>query len=129
MRKVILMVLLAFVSSKAMAEWVAYDTYEDGASYADPATRHRHGNMVKMWLMDDFNAVKTTGGHSYVSSIVQKEFDCEEWKFRMLSVVAHNESMGKGGVAFAEDDGPSRWYSVAPGSIGDVAQKIACAKK
>jgi len=47
MYKVILMMLLAVVSSSAMAEWVEVDTSDDSTYYANPNTIRKSGNKVK----------------------------------------------------------------------------------
>jgi hypothetical protein len=48
MRKPILMMLLAVVSSSAAAEWVELGSNEISTAYSDPATIRRNGDMVKM---------------------------------------------------------------------------------
>jgi hypothetical protein len=46
MRRLILSVLLAVVSSSAAAEWVEVGRADTITAYADPATIRKAGNMV-----------------------------------------------------------------------------------
>jgi hypothetical protein len=48
MRKLILILLLAVLSSSAMAEWIKVGANDNSTIYADPATIRKEGNMVKM---------------------------------------------------------------------------------
>ena len=63
--KVVLMLLLAVVSSSAMAEWVVVVTTMQYTYHADPDTIRKKGNIVKMWVMNDFNLVQETEGYKY----------------------------------------------------------------
>ena len=58
MRKTILMILLAVASSSPAAEWVKVSENETAAIYVDPATIGKAGDLVKMWRLLDFKAVK-----------------------------------------------------------------------
>lgn len=54
MRKTILMLLLAVVSSSAEAGWIAVGDGENMTTYADPTTIRKTGDRVKMWALLDF---------------------------------------------------------------------------
>ena len=53
MKKLLLILLLAVVTSSAMAEWVEFteDDEETLTVYADPDTIQKTGNIVKMWSL------------------------------------------------------------------------------
>ncbi|MCH6585257.1 MAG: hypothetical protein IH810_05440, partial [Proteobacteria bacterium] len=60
MHKVILMILLAVVSSSAMAEWVEVAESEAGTfiAYAESATIQKTDNIVNMWVLIDYNTTQ-----------------------------------------------------------------------
>ena len=57
MHKAILMMLLAVVSSSAMAEWTVVNENKEFIQYADLATIRKLGNKVKMWGLNDYKNV------------------------------------------------------------------------
>ena len=66
MKKLLLTLVLAIVSSSVMAEWVYIAESEEEVeeayfvtAYADPDTIRKTGNRVKMWVMEDFKIAKT----------------------------------------------------------------------
>lgn len=129
MRKAVLMMILAVVSSSAMAEWVKVSVNEDFISYANPATILKNGNMVKMWCLYDFNAPQRMGDNRpYLSVKEQNEFDCKEEKMRTLSSSSHSGAMG-GGIVIRANSEPGKEKPFLPGSAGEVLYKFACGKQ
>jgi hypothetical protein len=79
MRKMILILLLAVVSSNAMAEWVAVNRSKYATGYANPATIVKDGNIAKMWSLVDCKTItRFIGGPPFMSIKSQEEFDCKE---------------------------------------------------
>jgi hypothetical protein len=131
MRKVILMMLLAVVSSSAMAGWVAVVNATDNSFtiYADYNSIRKSGNMAEMWFMDDFEtAKKEAGGNLYMSSKEQFRFDCRRKISRTIAYSFHSGKMGEGAVVYS-DTNPSEWEPILPDSKMEVFWKIACGKK
>jgi hypothetical protein len=135
MKKIILAVLLmllAVVSSNAIAEWVKVTPDTDNntqISYADPATIRKKGNMVKMWGLIDYKAARIDfTGMTYMSLQEQSEYDCEEDQVRILYFSFHSENMGRGKLLFSNSD-PQKWQPAPPGSPADEMWKIACGKR
>lgn len=130
MRKVILMLLLAMVSSSAMAEWIMVDSGDTSTTYADPTTISKAGNIVKMWWLDDFKKADTAAnGKAYMSMKGQDEFDCKEEKSRQLHFSFYSELKGGGEMVYNEILKHPKWYPVSLGSAGADLWKIACGKK
>ncbi len=73
MRRAVLMILLAVVSSSAIAEWVAIVSNETKTTYADPATIRRAGDRAKMWSLIDLKTAETAinGVMPFMSSRAQ----------------------------------------------------------
>ena len=131
MKKTILMLMLAAMSTGAMAEWVAIGSGEDYASteYVDSTTIRRSGDMVKMWSLSDYKSPqKNRGLASSLSSKGQYEYDCKEERVRLLFATEHKKNMGAGDIVktFAET---SPWVPAPPGSIAEALWKVACGKK
>jgi hypothetical protein len=126
MRKMILILLLAVVSSNAMAEWVAVNRNKYATGYADPATIVKDGNIATMWSLVDCKTItRFIGGSPFMSIKSQEEFDCKEKKLRTLVYTLHSGRMGEGEVVFS-DSNPSKWASALPeNGMGDFL-KIAC---
>ena len=109
MHKATLMMLLAVMSSSAMAEWVLYG-FSNGSKkgiiitvYADPATLIKSGNTVKMWSIFDYNkAQKDPNSPSFMSVKRQEEYDCKEEQERLLFFSWHSENMGRGDVVYSK---------------------------
>jgi len=130
MHKAILMMLLTIVSSSAMAEWVKVGTTNKYTFYADPDTIRKKGNIVKMWILFDFNSTHegATAGHKYLSSKSQDEFDCKEEQRKLLYFSRHSKNMGGGDVAYTCNEPEMNWSPVAPDSVGKDLWKFACGK-
>jgi len=46
--------------------------------YFDPDAIRRKGDLVKMWVLYDYKTIQTKVEGSYLSSRVQKQFNCAE---------------------------------------------------
>ena len=128
MRKPIATMLLAAVSSSAMAEWVQVSGTESNTVYADPATIHIAGNTVKMWNLFDLRTARLLDKQPYMSMKRQVEYDCKEERSRLLSFSGHSDNMAGGEVVFSDSD-PHNWEPVSPGSGNETLWKIACGKR
>ena len=131
MRKAILMMLLAVVSSSAAAEWVNHGDSEAKGGfdiYVDPATIRRSGNMAKMWVMYNFKAVQVTAGDRHLSLKTQAEYDCKDEQVRVLFFTAHSGHMGWGNIVHSSRT-PGKWLPVPPDSVYADNWKLACGKR
>lgn len=132
MKKLLLTLMLAVVSSHAMAEWVEVGTTDGYLVYADPTSIHKVGDIVKMWSMLDYKiAIEFTlslRSRIYVRSYRrQTEYDCKEEKQRILYVELLSGNMGSGETVFTahkEDD----WIPILPGTTNLIFWKYACGK-
>lgn len=131
MRKVILMLLLAVLSSSAMAEWVKVGANDKSTIYADPATIRKEGNMVKMWRLKNYGSPKvySFSTNTVLSDREQSEYDCKEEQYRSLYISYHSEKYGKGEVVYRDTYPASNWRPVEPDSIGAELWKLACGKR
>lgn len=124
MRKTILMMLLAVLSTNAAAEWVEVGGNEAITTYADPATISKAGDMVRMWSLGD----RKTPHDRYMSFREQYEYDCKEERVRRLDTFFHSGNMGAGAVVYANSD-PLNWRPVGPGTVAGSLWIFACSKR
>ncbi len=131
MKKLLLTLILAVVSSSAMAEWVGVgrSVEAEGVTlYANPTTIRKSGNMVKMWRLIDYKTAKDAAGKQYMSTKRQDEYDCKEERLRIISLVAYSKNMGKGKVVGTADNKLYDWFPVTPDSLEEIIWEYACGK-
>ena len=133
MRKFIMLLLLAMVSSGAAAEWVAMGSADSGDTYFDiyvDPTIHKSGNMVQMWVMFDFKTVQVDEyGRQYLSDKAQHQYDCKDERSRTLYFTLHSGNMGHGNVVYLGDGIRNNWIPISSDSISEGNWKIACGKQ
>ncbi len=130
MKKLLFVLMLAVVSSSAMAEWVEVAGSAKGTEktevitvYADPDTILKTGNMVKIWSLTDY---KITEEESCVTSARQKdEYDCKEKKHRILFIAFYSGHMGKGETVFIDNE-RGDWHQPLAGSVDEAILDFAC---
>lgn len=130
MNKIILMLLLAVLSSSAMAEWESHRSADDGMTlYTNPSTIRKNGDRVKMWALFDYKKSEIIDKNKrYLSSKSQFEFDCKEEQARTLSISNFSGNMG-GGKAVDSHNNKTEWIPVPPESLIEFLWKYACGKK
>jgi hypothetical protein len=129
MRKAILMLLLAAVSTSAMAEWVKVGSNETDTLYVDPETIHGAGNnTAKLWALNDFKVTQRLHEREpFKSEKAEYEYDCKLAQSRLLYFTSHTESMA-GGDVVDFNVVPGDWVPVPPNSGLEELWKIACGK-
>lgn len=128
MRKVMLMLLLAVVSSSAMAEWAKVGGNGTDTLYADPTSIIKSSNMVKMRTLNDYKTAIKVAGVAFLSSEVQEEYDCKDNQSRTLFFSLHSRNMGKGKRVYSDPE-PHTWEPVRLGSVREILWQFACKKK
>jgi hypothetical protein len=128
MKKLLLTLMLAVVSSSAMAEWVAIGTTDNSTHYANPNTIRKSGNKVKIWTLTDFNAVEEHKGDKFLSIKAQEQYDCKEEQRRLLYFSRHSENMGGGGIVYSDAKPDKSWRPIPPDSVAEMVWKFACGK-
>ncbi len=127
MYKVILMMLLAIMSSSAMAKWTAVNENKESIQYVDLATIRKSGNKVKMWGLRDYKSEQEVAGDKFLSSKIQWEYECKEEQLRQLFFRPFSGYGGRGQPTTWHNK-PGEWKPVMPQSIGEIIWKIACGK-
>ena len=128
MRKTIFVLLLAAMSSSAMAEWVKVGSNETDTLYVDPSTIRWADNTAKMWALNDFKVTQRLHEREpFKSEKVEYEYDCKLAQSRLLYFTSHTESMA-GGEVVDFNVVPGEWAPVSPNSGLEELWKIACGK-
>lgn len=132
MYRTIIMMLLAVVSSSAMAEWVEVDTSRRVGltAYADLTTIRKFGNKVEMWVLYDYRIAQTNARKPYMSIKGQWRYDCKKEYQQPIYEILLSKNMGKGEViAKAIYKETVKWLPVSPDSVGMVYWKLACGQQ
>ena len=129
MNKLLLTLLLALVSTSAMAEWTLVDWGDDKNTFIDLNTMHRDGNKVKVWTLLNFKAVQGKGKDKYHSLKTQHQYDCKEVQFKILASITYSGGMGEGKNSDMFNTPNDEWAPIIPDSLVDETYQIACGKK
>ena len=126
MHKAILMMLLAVVSSSAMAEWVKVSEDKLVTAYADPSTIRKLGDKVKMWALWDYSTAQEGDSKPYMSVRIQNEYNCKEETDRQIYATTFSGNMLEGNTI--DMQGGRNWEPIAPRTFGETLWKFACGK-
>ena len=89
MKRLSVAAALTLFGTHAAADWTLVGGVENVFSaYADAATIRRHGSLVDMWGIYDFNKADiSVDGHKHLSTGVLREYDCSEPRVRASSAL------------------------------------------
>ena len=127
MKKTILMLILAAMSTGAMAEWVRSHEFVFADVYVDPSAIQKNGNMTKMWSLSDYRVQQVESFGTFRSSKALHEYDCKFGRVRFLATTHYSEQMGAGKVV-GSIELLGDWSHVARGTVGETDWEIACGK-
>ena len=130
MKKLLLTLLLAVVSSSAIAEWVEVakggEETETITAYADPDTIRKTGNRVKMWVLVDYKKDEEESG--ILSARLKEEYDCKEKKQRILFMAFYSGHMGKDETVEILSGAEGSWQQPLVGGLAEALLEFACGK-
>ncbi len=126
MKKLLLTLILAVVSSSAMAEWVKVSEDKLVTVYADPTTIRKIGDKVKMWALWDYSTAQEGDSKPYMSVRIQNEYNCKEETDRQIYATTFSGNMLEGNTI--DTQGGRDWEPIAPRTIGETLWKFACGK-
>jgi hypothetical protein len=112
MRKIFLVMLLALVSSNAMAGWVRIKN-KFVPAYINTDTVSKNDNIAKLSKLYDYTAAQTDShGKLMLSMIIHYEYDCESGSVRTLDFVSYSGNMGEGDVLSQISNPNLNWITV-----------------
>jgi hypothetical protein len=120
MRRILLIVMLDFVSTGAFAGWDAMFSDYVGTLYVDPDTIQKSGNVVTMESLNDFRFPQETERRDkYYSSRALAEYDCKEYRYRYLKLAYFGDNMAGGAILYINAR-QGDWHLVPPDAGGIV---------
>lgn len=125
MKKLILILILAGLSSGAAAEWTEINSDGMATQYIDHDRTTRNGYLVKIWTAVDYKEPRQMLGKNFLSVVFQEEYDCKNELRRTLFVAANSGKLASGAVVLS-DPQVSNWQPTPPGSSGEMFLKLAC---
>jgi len=126
MKKLLLTLILAVMSSSAMAEWYRVGATEEGVAYADSDTIRKTGNRVKMWVLVDYKKDEEEFG--ILSTRLKEEYDCKEKKQRILFMAFYSGHMGKDETVEILSEPEGSWQQPLVGGLAEALLEFACGK-
>ncbi len=126
MRKLLFGLFLSLVASATSAQWVfvGENTSRD-KSYADPATKRRTGNVVRMWVLTDYSKPGVIDGKVSLSDRVYTQYDCAERTSQILQLAFFSGKMLSGELLGSDTKLRSRDF-IAPGTMAEAQLNFAC---
>ena len=127
---VIPVMMVAFFSNTAAAEWVRVGENNRSIAYVDTAIR-RSGDTATYWVLFNYKAVQESprSGKRYLSEKSQREIDCQSERDRVLFFTWHSEKMGDGTVIYTGNS-PGNWEPTSsPGSFANTFWKFVCSRR
>jgi hypothetical protein len=122
-------VILPFLSTAPVfAEWVLIDGNEHAKIYVEAETIQRKGDVVTLWVLDDFKTVRLRGLRTYLSSRALEAHDCANERFRILSLADFSSNMAVGDIIFRSAR-ESDWAAIPRGTLAQSVWTFACAGK
>lgn len=129
MKLLLLLTFLALSSGPACAEWMSFGESGSGTTvYADPTTKSRDGDLVKMWVLFDFKTAQAKADVSYLSAKAHMEYDCAKPRYEGLTVIYVSGNMGNGNI-LDRSSAKSMWIRISPGTLDHDLWKLACGKR
>lgn len=131
MKNAILMLLLAAMSSGAIAEWVKTFAGMDGTGYySNLSSINMDGQKATMWTIVDYIREIRVGDIRYRSLQVMMEFDCTSFRAKTLVTQYFTEPMGGGERVRmpARLTGTPYQGEVSSNTPGGKAWELACGK-
>ncbi len=137
MYKVILMILLAIVSTNSVAEWtqigddvaktVGVDTGRGVKTFVRADIAGKHGTRATMWTIRDYESPVTVENKKHFSSMSLEEYDCKDMQYKTLTFYWYSKHQAKGDIVYS-DISHGDMQPIIPNSIAHAAWKIACGK-
>lgn len=129
MRKWILLGL--FATLPAWADWSFIAKTDALTLYGEANTKHRTGNIVRLWSMADYNAVQSIRlpppllWTNYQSLRELKEFDCASRQHRSLKTVLFAARLAKGESLYGFENAGA-FAPVAAAALDEAQFQYAC---
>jgi len=125
MKKILVLSLSFFLITPmiSLAEWVQINKGEIFHTYTDLKSLNVQPDGTYAWALYDFIELQPEG---YRSAKVLFQIDCEQIKYKMLSVNTFGGAMGEGDPGMPKRS--DRWDNATPNSLGFHVVDYICAQ-
>ena len=134
MSRVLMMLLLAVVSSSATADWLKIYSEDVFSVYAESPSIRKNGSNIKLWQIIDYTKPQNLSNNPLASPIFfsstkgQFELDCKNEQVRQIYFLYQAGNMGMGRNVSANET-PMQWMPVVPDTALQILWKYACIKE
>lgn len=130
MKYLIAVTLLMGMALAAHAEFTKYFEDDETVAYLDRDSISRSGREARLWTIDDYRKPQNDleGKKPFLSVKSQWIFDCTKRLSDVLIAFYYAEPMARGDEVYSGAADQRSWDKVAPGSVGELAFKAACAR-
>jgi len=127
MKRLLATTLLSLACFAAHAEWVlvSESLNREFKFYADPTTKKRTGNVVRVWQLHDYAKPHVVNIKPYYSDKIYMRYDCVEKTSQTLQIHSFVGRMGSGEMEGAANK-PGDELSVPPNSITEQLLNFVC---
>ena len=122
--KIIIILLLTFLSYPCWGEWVLISKNSQGDStYVDNNSISIKGPYLYYWELLDYKKINEEYG--YMSTTIFKEVDCNSTYFQTLQIISFTKPMGEGSIL--RNYNPNKKLVIAPwGSSNYHSLRAVC---
>ncbi len=109
--------------------WEFRSVANDGswATYSSTHQLKRSGQVVTVWLRQEYAEPQVGGGHTYSSVVEKAQYDCKKEQARDLLVIYYGANNIQGSEETEEGDAKSTpWNAIVPGTRVELNFLWAC---
>ena len=93
MKKLLIIFFCLLLTTNCYAKWTKVHENNDFFEYFELDSARKKDGLVYLWSLIDFKKKQTDGT---LSIKYYTKYNCEEMKFKVLSIIEYNTNMGKG---------------------------------
>ena len=94
MKKLLILLFSLLLSFNSYGEWVSLGDSQNKTHYLEVDTIKENNSYLYSWDMQDY--FEPQGDTGMLSSKMYRQIDCGVHRFKILSFISYNQSMGKG---------------------------------
>lgn len=114
------------MAATASAQWMLVDEGKNGDKfYADPTTKKRAGNVVRIWEMQDYLKPEIAVGKLSYSTVVYREYDCASKMVQTLQGTEFSGQMATGESLVTHTRSANKSF-VPPRTVAYTMLNYAC---
>jgi hypothetical protein len=117
------------ISTNVTAEWKQVTETNDFIIYTDFQSIRKKGSKVKIWQLWDYKTLQPLNNTKTLSSILHKEYNCQEDSSRTVDLRFYSGNMATGIVVYSQNNMNEQFIAIEPNSYEKVELEYMCDKK